>query len=318
MIAVTLAAAFLIFQMTEKLVVIVDENETMEYTFRGDKQVKDALSELEISIDEKDELSHALGTALEDDETITIKRGKEVEVAADGKSYRFVTTENTVENILAELDIEVSEKDIVSPSLDRSIKDSADIKITRVTEEEVTQEHPIKYDEVVKNNNSVDKGIEKVLQKGKDGLRSVTEKVVYHDGEEVKREVIEEKIEKEPVDQIKEVGTNVHVATSRGQTRFTRAITVHATGYCSCSICTGSHDGSRTASGTRPTEGRTIAAASNLSMGTELFIPGLSSGIYRVEDRGGAITGNRIDVYFDSHEEALRFGRRTFKAYVLD
>lgn len=86
------------------------------------------------------------------------------------------------------------------------------------------------------------------------------------------------------------------------------------TAYCACSSCCGKSDGV-TASGTQATAGRTIAADTNvLPFGTKVKINGI---IYTVEDRGGAIKGNRIDIYFDSHEEALAFGRQRVEVFKV-
>lgn len=87
-----------------------------------------------------------------------------------------------------------------------------------------------------------------------------------------------------------------------------------ATGYCSCSKCCGKSTG-RTASGTKATSGRTVAMSSKYSFGTKVEIKGY--GTYTVEDRGGAIKGNKIDIYFDSHQDALNFGRRTVYLRVV-
>lgn len=76
------------------------------------------------------------------------------------------------------------------------------------------------------------------------------------------------------------------------------------TAYCGCAKCCGKTDGI-TASGTHVTAGRTIAAPPEIPFGTKISINGH---IYTVEDRGGAIKGNRIDIYFESHQEALDFG----------
>ena len=85
-----------------------------------------------------------------------------------------------------------------------------------------------------------------------------------------------------------------------------------ATAYCSCAYCCGKTDGI-TASGTYCTAGRTIAADTSIfPFGTELVIDGHT---YVVEDVGGAIGGHRIDIYFDSHQEALNYGRRTVQVY---
>ncbi len=88
--------------------------------------------------------------------------------------------------------------------------------------------------------------------------------------------------------------------------------TYTATAYCGCSKCCGKSDGI-TASGTRATQGRTVAAPSTFAFGTELIINGVT---YVVEDRGGSIKGNRIDIYFESHADALAFGRKTVDVYV--
>jgi 3D (Asp-Asp-Asp) domain-containing protein len=84
------------------------------------------------------------------------------------------------------------------------------------------------------------------------------------------------------------------------------------TAYCGCSSCCGKSDGI-TASGTYATQGRTIAAPSTFAFGTELIIDGNT---YVVEDRGGSINGNRLDIYFDSHQAALNYGRKTVDVYV--
>ena len=84
------------------------------------------------------------------------------------------------------------------------------------------------------------------------------------------------------------------------------------TAYCSCSKCCGKSDGI-TASGTKATAGRTIAAPSTFKFGTKLIINGHE---YTVEDRGGAIKGNRIDIYFDSHQEALNFGVKYMEVFI--
>lgn len=90
--------------------------------------------------------------------------------------------------------------------------------------------------------------------------------------------------------------------------------TYKITGYCGCSSCCGKSDGI-TASGTRATAGRTIAAdTTDLPFGTKVVIDGHT---YTVEDVGGAINGNHIDVYFSSHSKALQWGVRYCKVYVV-
>lgn len=89
------------------------------------------------------------------------------------------------------------------------------------------------------------------------------------------------------------------------------------TAYCTCRICCGVYSGgNRTASGTVPTSNRTIAVdTSVIPFGTKVVINGQ---VYVAEDRGGAIKGKRIDMFYMTHTEALRWGRRTVEIYLLD
>lgn len=77
------------------------------------------------------------------------------------------------------------------------------------------------------------------------------------------------------------------------------------THYCDCEICQGSFVGT-TATGATPTVGRTIAVDRNvIPLGSKVVIDGHT---YVAEDTGGAIRGNRIDIFVGSHEEANRKG----------
>ena len=76
------------------------------------------------------------------------------------------------------------------------------------------------------------------------------------------------------------------------------------TAYCACMKCCGKTDGI-TASGVRAKEGVTVAADAALPFGTKILIDDHE---YIVQDRGGAIKGNKIDIFFDNHQEALEFG----------
>lgn len=100
-------------------------------------------------------------------------------------------------------------------------------------------------------------------------------------------------------------------------------VAVVATAYCPCEKCCGIWAENRpngivyTASGAIAEEGVTIAADwSVYPPGTVILVEGL--GEYIVQDRGGAIKGQKIDVYFESHEDALQFGRQEVKIKVIE
>lgn len=109
------------------------------------------------------------------------------------------------------------------------------------------------------------------------------------------------------------------------QPALTSLGTYTVTAYCPCEKCCGkwsaqheSRKGTdyiqRTASGTIPTAGRTVAAdTSVLPFGTVIVIDGHE---FTVEDRGGGVNGKQIDIFFDSHEDALKWGRQTKTIYI--
>lgn len=84
--------------------------------------------------------------------------------------------------------------------------------------------------------------------------------------------------------------------------------------YCACEKCCGKTDGI-TASGAKAVEGVTVAAPKSFAFGTRLNIEGFGERI--VQDRGGAIKGNRLDVFVDDHQRALELGKRTAKVEVV-
>lgn len=86
------------------------------------------------------------------------------------------------------------------------------------------------------------------------------------------------------------------------------------TGYDTCSRCCGKTDGI-TASGTQATVGRTCAADKSLPFGTVLYIEGI--GYRTVEDRGGAITGGRIDVLCVDHTACYAV-TGTYDVYIVE
>lgn len=97
---------------------------------------------------------------------------------------------------------------------------------------------------------------------------------------------------------------------------FTYLGTYTLSAYCPCPKCCGAYsnmDNPTTASGAPAVAGVTIAAPSNIPFGTMLSINGQ---IYTVQDRGGAISGNRLDVFFSTHEDAWNFGLQSAEVYI--
>lgn len=85
------------------------------------------------------------------------------------------------------------------------------------------------------------------------------------------------------------------------------------TGYCNCEIC--SHGFQLTYAGTVPKAKHTLAAdLSRLPLGTEVMI---DHTVYTVEDIGSRVVGNMLDIYYDTHEEAMAHGRQMKEIFIL-
>lgn len=91
-------------------------------------------------------------------------------------------------------------------------------------------------------------------------------------------------------------------------------ITFSVTGYCPCNKCSQGY-GRKTASGRTATARHTIAASKKYPFGTQIELDGY--GVFVVEDRGGKVQGNVLDIFFDTHQEALNWGRRTCTGRII-
>ena len=89
-----------------------------------------------------------------------------------------------------------------------------------------------------------------------------------------------------------------------------RVVRMRVTAYCPCSQCCGEYADGVTANNHRIQDGdRFVAADRTYAFGTEMVIPGYNnSQSVQVKDRGGAIQGDRLDVFFNTHQEALEWG----------
>ena len=267
---------------------------------------------------------------------------------SNGYKMTVATTKKNVEDILKDYNIVIEEYEKVTPSLEEQITESNTIVISNKSEQEiqiakvsesgiettldeilkgytpiiekiVVEQENIPYETVTKDisNGSPDKK-NKVVQQGEDGIKEVTYKVKYQNEEEIEKIKISEQIIKEPVNKIVQVQRNVTSRSSTSRTPTTSVGTTRifkVTAYCACSKCCGSYASGYTASGTLATANRTVATSSQFAFGTKLLINGKQ---YVVEDRGGAIKGDRIDIYMDSHSAALAWGVKYLPVQVVN
>ena len=112
--------------------------------------------------------------------------------------------------------------------------------------------------------------------------------------------------------------------------KYSSRIWIKATAYCHCQKCCGKAPGTKgygyTASGVNLLDGyehKVVAAPKGWDFGTELYLAGVDGsadyGYATVEDRGGAIKGSRLDVYYPSHEDCLEYGvHKNVYAYIIE
>ena len=265
---------------------------------------------------------------------------------SNNQEITVLTSKTKISDILEENHIVLEENEVVTPGLDAEITNTKTIIITlkgeepekvaetvtaeiskelivedyeNITEEIETVIEEIPYETITKDaSNGAVTTRNAIIQYGQNGKREVTYKVTYKDEIEISREELSSKVIKEPVDKIVQVQSK-SVITSRSSYTRTSGISGQSgvykvTAYCACVQCCGKTDGI-TASGTQATANRTIAAPSTFAFGTKVVINGIT---YTVEDRGGAIQGNRIDIYMDTHYEALQWGVRYVEVEVLN
>lgn len=178
---------------------------------------------------------------------------------------------------------------------------------------------------IVQNENQFE-GYEKVVQVGSNGMKKFVYEETYVDGELISKDLAEEIVYKEPVDEIIEVGTKKHLVTSRGGFRYSNELVLTATAYDLSYESTGKNPGDPeygiTASGTLAQPGTVAVDPRVIPLGTELYIASTDGspdyGFATAEDTGGAIKGDKIDLFMEDSKDCDDFGRRPVKVYILE
>ena len=178
--------------------------------------------------------------------------------------------------------------------------------------------------------------INTVVQDGEEGIKETEYKVKYENEVQVAKVESNSQVVKEPVNKVVEIKTQpvvtarssfVRASTnpaSSSSTSLAKSVegitpyvaTLNASAYTAstCDKAPGSSGYGVTASGVYATAWCTVAAGSGYKMGTVIYIPYFANmpngGWFVVQDRGGAISNNRIDIYMDTYDECIQFGRQ--------
>lgn len=151
-------------------------------------------------------------------------------------------------------------------------------------------------------------------------VMSVCVVFVFQDGADQAEKAISEKVQEEKAeetaDEIKsEIKNVVHLASNERE-RQSFIVTAYTAGVESTGKRPGDPGYGVTASGERVKEGRTIACPKRFPFGTEIYISHFDN-TFICEDRGGAIKGDRLDIYMEDLGDALDFGRRELEVEII-
>ena len=328
-IAISSGAGIAAFAYLEKDVVIYDNGvkttcRTMKNTFAK------VLDQNDIDVAACDYVSIPLETSLQRTKLneIYIKRAVPVYITADGSKTEVMTYRDTVGELIKDGSIKLGTLDrLEGAALEDKVNENMSINVVRVNESVVSEEEEIPYDVQRQANKSLDKGTERVVQHGQEGVLEKKYKVVTENGTEVSRELLSEAIIKNPVAMVMEYGTILNYRTARGDTvRYSKVMDMKATAYTASFKDTGKHPGHPlfgiTATGARVKKGIIAVDPKVIPLGTRVYVEFVGKtpdyGYAVAADVGGAIKGNKIDLYYDSQDYVDKFGVKKVRVYILN
>ena len=262
---------------------------------------------------------------------------------SDNKTIRITTD--------SELPVRIAETDATPSEI--TVEDLLKENYENIVEKLVVEQTTIPFETETKDV-STGNGNKKevVTQNGVDGVSETTYKVRYENDGEVAKTEISTKVTKEPVKKIVEIRDNQVVSratidrasvqasaetakqiaqsgaasgnalAARVSGKTPQVVTLNASAYTAstCDKAPGSPGYGITASGARATGWCTVAAGRGYPLGTIMYIPYFANkpngGWFVVQDRGGAIANNKLDVYMNTYNECIQFGRRNLQVYV--
>jgi len=311
--------------------VITDGNRVFTYeSFATDPA--EVLTEAGLALDEYDTFTTedslgATNLTVRRSQTITIRYGADLMTA---ESYG-----ETVDELLSRLNIYPGEEDVLSVPRSAMTEDGMEISIDTIFQEVQNYTAAIPHETIRCTDDTLPEGVEEVLTAGKDGEMRCTATVTYVNGQETNREVTAQMVTRNPVDEIVAVGTGkatpetveamgelvigdgVIILPTGEVLTFTHTAQVRATAYNhldeGCDMIT--------STGTTVHVGTVAVDPRYIPYGTRMFIISNDGayvyGISVAEDCGGAIKGDRVDLYFPTLKECFAFGRRDCTIYFL-
>lgn len=308
------AVSITAYQSMSKVITLIDDGKVTQYETDA-SSVQELLTQLEIVLDERDQLEPTLDTKIEDEMQITITRWKPtVSFTLNGEKTLFETDFKTVGDIISAKGLKDVDGLSVEPAEDVAVTDGLNIVVKTKEVKQSLEVRAMSFETKVVETDDLEAGETKVTQEGQNGTKKVTTEEVYFGGELTETNVVDVEVVKEPVDKVVLKGTRRSIVDSTTGERYayTDVYNMTATAYTAYN---GDGWGNMTASGMTTFVGMVAVDPKVIPLGTVLYVEGY--GLAIAGDTGGAIKGNKIDLFFNTKSECTQFGRRPKTVYVL-
>jgi len=280
------------------------------------KTVDDSLKEARVSLGPYDEVLPARNALLTREQKIAVIRAVQITLIVEGKKSEIYSTKQTVSDVLQANDVSLEAADKVTPDKSAPVTSGMTIEVIRVKENTTQTTARIPFTIVKREDRQLEIGITKVVQEGQEGVKQLTYRDVIENGKKTKSVLVQTKVIKEPVSRILAYGTSGTINRGNETIRFQKAFEMTATAYYPGPESTGKWADGYTKIGLRATFGVVAVDPNVIPLRSRLYIDGYGFAI--AADVGGAIKGNRIDLCYDTKAEALKWGRRKTKVYLLN
>lgn len=254
---------------------------------------------------------------------------KEVTLVVKGQESTVSTFESNVEELLAEQNIKYDGNDIINVELDNKLSDGLKIEVIEVREDTIRESKEVPFEVNIVEDKDLLKGKTETSTEGQAGKNELVYKITYHNGKQVEKKFIEELVIEDPIDKVVKKGSKVEikVASSRGENirnqsssnsnKNTSSNNQSSTNGKKMQVVATAYTGHGiTSTGTTPKWGTIAVDPSIIPYGTKVYIPKFGK-TFIAEDCGGAIKGNKIDIYMNDKDSAYNWGRKTIDIYIV-
>ncbi len=312
-LAAGLLAPFVSIPRLSQPVYLSADGRTVSYSSHK-RTVEEVLKEVQVAVGTGDRVTPALGTAIWPGIQITVTRALPLSFTIGGVERQVRLPASTVGEALSLLAVETRPEDRILPDPSTVLTPGMRITVERREMRRWIERASIPFATQAVFDRDLFKGQQIVRSAGQPGVQDRTVQAEYADGRVVALHTIAEAVVQPPAPRVVAVGTRPLIAVV-GPFAGKEIMTLEATAYYPGPNNYGGPVGTRTAIGMVARRGVVAVDPSVIKLGTRLHVDGYGDAV--AGDTGGAIRGYRIDLCFDTYEEAIRFGRHPVKVYIL-